>query len=355
MFFPPRETDLVDVRRLGRRPTRTAATCMTYTPTNQKQDGTWREIGRRRGAAIASRTRAGYFAPSPPPIRPRIEFTVTDASHAYRRHRGRRPRGRRGRRRRRRSTRSRRRSIPCRSCMALDSSGSMKKSAPTVRQTARDFVARRAARRQPRADHVRRQAAVRARARDEPAMDARRDRQVQPERRHGAVRRAVEFAAAPEGRAGTARDRGAHRRPRRKQSRHGARQHAHARRSAEARARGRRDDLPDRPWDQGRRDGARRSWRPTRAAKPTSRPSVRSWAISSAGSSTTCGGATCSATRRRTRRTTASGERSKSGPATAGSPSPASAAISRPNSNPPHSAGFDGGIGAWRYSTRYRI
>jgi VWFA-related protein len=86
------------------------------------------------------RTRAGYFAPSPPPIRPALEFTVTDDSHAF---------------------------VditagdlevvedgvaqtvdtfqeaidPVSIVVDLDSSGSMKKSAAAVQQAARDFVA----------------------------------------------------------------------------------------------------------------------------------------------------------------------------------------------------------------------
>ena len=58
---------------------------LTYTPANQKHDGRWREImvqltdpGRYRVSA-----RPGYFAPKPAPVRPTLEFTVTDPQGRY--------------------------------------------------------------------------------------------------------------------------------------------------------------------------------------------------------------------------------------------------------------------------------
>jgi VWFA-related protein len=138
VFFPPREPDLVTVAD-------SVATdadsryLITYTPTNQKKDGTWREIAVDVPGAYRVRTRTGYLAPSPPPIRPVIEFAATNLSHT---------------------------SVdvaledlevvedgvpqnvdtfqeavdPVAIVMALDSSGSMKNSADLVRRTARDFV-----------------------------------------------------------------------------------------------------------------------------------------------------------------------------------------------------------------------
>lgn len=57
---------------------------ITYTPSNQTIDGSWRTI------AVATsdrentvRTRAGYFAPKPPPLRPNVEFTATDSDGSY--------------------------------------------------------------------------------------------------------------------------------------------------------------------------------------------------------------------------------------------------------------------------------
>lgn len=54
---------------------------LSYTPTNQARDGRWRAIELKTGnPAHVVKTRDGYFAPAPAPIRPSIEFTVTDAN-----------------------------------------------------------------------------------------------------------------------------------------------------------------------------------------------------------------------------------------------------------------------------------
>ena len=54
---------------------------LTYTPKNQKVDGTWRRITVKTvDPELKVRARTGYFAPKPPPIRPNIEFTMTDTS-----------------------------------------------------------------------------------------------------------------------------------------------------------------------------------------------------------------------------------------------------------------------------------
>ena len=116
---------------------------ITYTPANQKRDGAWREISVEAPEGLRVRTRAGYLAPSPPPIRPTIEFTVRNAAREY---------------------------VdvnvddlevledgvtqvvdtfqeavnPVSIVMALDSSGSMKNAADLLRSTDRDFGRRRA-------------------------------------------------------------------------------------------------------------------------------------------------------------------------------------------------------------------
>jgi VWFA-related protein len=57
---------------------------LTYTPTNQRQDGKWREISvqvAESGYRIDARP--GYFAPRPAPVRPTIEFTAMDPSGSY--------------------------------------------------------------------------------------------------------------------------------------------------------------------------------------------------------------------------------------------------------------------------------
>lgn len=52
---------------------------VTYSSTNTRQDGTWRTIGMTtRDPSHVVKVRNGYWAPSPPPIRPQIELTVKD-------------------------------------------------------------------------------------------------------------------------------------------------------------------------------------------------------------------------------------------------------------------------------------
>jgi Ca-activated chloride channel family protein len=75
-FFPSREGELPWVHQRVAEEVRQRY-LIGYTPKNQQADGSWRSI------EVTSldpnwrlRTRAGYFAPKPPPIRPSIEFTV---------------------------------------------------------------------------------------------------------------------------------------------------------------------------------------------------------------------------------------------------------------------------------------
>ena len=80
VFFPAREFELSPVHE------QVASDVLQryvigYTPTNQKPDGTWRHITlRTEDPSWTVRTRPGYFAPKPPPIRPSLEFTMTDAN-----------------------------------------------------------------------------------------------------------------------------------------------------------------------------------------------------------------------------------------------------------------------------------
>jgi VWFA-related protein len=138
MFLPPREPDLVAVADAVTSDAHSRY-LITYTPIDQTKDGTWRAVSVDVPDGYRVRTRAGYFAPAPPPIRPAVEFTVKDLSHSY---------------------------VevtaddlevtedgvalsvdtfqeavdPVGIVMALDASGSMKKSADAVRRAARDFV-----------------------------------------------------------------------------------------------------------------------------------------------------------------------------------------------------------------------
>lgn len=138
VFFPPRESELstvsdalvVDAH---------SRYLITYTPSDQQKDGSWRAVSVEVPDGYRVRTRAGYFAPAPTPIRPTIEFTVKDASRTY--------------------VDVTREDLavledgvpqtvdtfqeaidPVGIVMALDSSGSMKKSAEAVQRAARDFV-----------------------------------------------------------------------------------------------------------------------------------------------------------------------------------------------------------------------
>src|SRR4029079_14564920 len=54
-----------------------------YTPSNQNKDGAWRAITVDVPKGYHARTRAGYRAALPPPIRPQIEFRITDKSSRY--------------------------------------------------------------------------------------------------------------------------------------------------------------------------------------------------------------------------------------------------------------------------------
>lgn len=57
---------------------------ITYTPTNQRRDGSWRAISLRTYAKdLTVKARTGYFAPKPPPVRPALEFTAMDLQSRY--------------------------------------------------------------------------------------------------------------------------------------------------------------------------------------------------------------------------------------------------------------------------------
>lgn len=83
VFFPPRPEELTAVYE------RLAADAqnrylVTYTPTNTTRDGAWRTISLSTPSPeFLVRTRSGYMAPKPPPIRPTLEFTITDSAGAY--------------------------------------------------------------------------------------------------------------------------------------------------------------------------------------------------------------------------------------------------------------------------------
>jgi Ca-activated chloride channel family protein len=78
LFMPPRIQDLASVydQLAGDAQNRYV---LSYTPINQTQDGAWRRVKVSAGAdEYLVSTRDGYFAPKAPPVKPVIEFTVTD-------------------------------------------------------------------------------------------------------------------------------------------------------------------------------------------------------------------------------------------------------------------------------------
>lgn len=57
---------------------------LSYTPSNQNIDGSWRAISvEAENPSLSVKARPGYFAPKPPPIRPAIEFAAFDADGRY--------------------------------------------------------------------------------------------------------------------------------------------------------------------------------------------------------------------------------------------------------------------------------
>ncbi|HKY23345.1 MAG TPA: VWA domain-containing protein [Vicinamibacterales bacterium] len=139
LYFPPRESQLRDISEAVSTDVYSRY-LISYTPSDRKKDGTWREISVEVPEGYRVRTRAGYFAPRPPPIRPTLEFTVMNSSHEYL------------------DVAAGDLEVvedgvvqkvetfqeavePVSIVMAIDESGSMVKSAEAVRQAARDFVA----------------------------------------------------------------------------------------------------------------------------------------------------------------------------------------------------------------------
>jgi VWFA-related protein len=78
-FFPAREIELRAVHEQVASDVQRRYV-ISYTPKNQKLDGSWRRVVLRTvDPAYSVRTRPGYYAPKPTPIRPSIEFTMIDS------------------------------------------------------------------------------------------------------------------------------------------------------------------------------------------------------------------------------------------------------------------------------------
>ena len=83
VFFPSREEELPAVHELVADDVQQRY-LITYSPANQAADGAWRRIALSTSdSSHRIRTRAGYFAPSPPPVRPSLEFTATDENRQF--------------------------------------------------------------------------------------------------------------------------------------------------------------------------------------------------------------------------------------------------------------------------------
>lgn len=77
-FFPTRETELPAVHDMVAADIQQRY-LLAYTPSNQVPDGAWRSISvTTNNDTHRVRTRTGYFAPKPAPVKPSLEFTVTN-------------------------------------------------------------------------------------------------------------------------------------------------------------------------------------------------------------------------------------------------------------------------------------
>ena len=82
-FFPFREEQLSDVHAQIASDVQIRYV-LTYTPKNQKVDGTWRAITVKTDDPTHTiKVRKGYTAPLPPPIKPSIELTIRDANRQF--------------------------------------------------------------------------------------------------------------------------------------------------------------------------------------------------------------------------------------------------------------------------------
>jgi Ca-activated chloride channel family protein len=82
-FFPSRDSELAEVHDVLTQDVQNRY-LISFTPQDQKPDGTWRALTvATTDPEHVVRTRPGYFARKPPPIRPVIEFTAADEAGQY--------------------------------------------------------------------------------------------------------------------------------------------------------------------------------------------------------------------------------------------------------------------------------
>jgi Ca-activated chloride channel homolog len=80
-FFPSRDEELPSVNDLIVADVQHRY-LIGYTPENQASDGAWRRIGlKTTNVKHVIRSRPGYFAPKPPPVRATIEFVAANEDH----------------------------------------------------------------------------------------------------------------------------------------------------------------------------------------------------------------------------------------------------------------------------------
>ena len=168
-FFPSRPTELPNVYDVLATDAQLRY-LVTYTPTNQKRDGTWRTISLRTyDESLIVKARTGYFAPKPPPVRPVLEFTAMDPQNQYLDVTQGRPRRLRGRRR------AEDRDVPGSHVAGVDGAGARLERQHEAGERAGGGGGRRvrrgaAARGQPGHAHLRRQGRRGARHHDEPGQ-----------------------------------------------------------------------------------------------------------------------------------------------------------------------------------------
>jgi VWFA-related protein len=82
-FLPSRESELAAVHDVLAADVQNRY-LLSYSPTNQEPDGTWRTITvATADPRYKARTRSGYFAPRPAPVRPSLEFTITGSDRQF--------------------------------------------------------------------------------------------------------------------------------------------------------------------------------------------------------------------------------------------------------------------------------
>ena len=282
---------------------------LSYTPPTSKRTARGaRSPSRPADATNKVRAASGYFAPKPPPVRPSIEFTVTDAE-------------------RRlldvdvndlvvtedgveQTVETFQEAVtPVSIILALDASGSMKKSVEAAKAAATSSWMR-SGRRTSSACSCSR--TVRSSSHD---LGTERDKAqaaiagVQVQGRHGAVRRARRFARSLEESGRPARRRRRHRRPRRRQPGHRPRQRPELPAGAGRRPVGGRGHLRHRHGPERRPRGAVDAGRDVRRRGVFPRRCDAAGSGSTGGSWRACGVAGSSATPRRTPLATAPGVR----------------------------------------------